>query len=232
MAKNLIIKGGIYHPFDETSEALADLLAPLGIESEITLDIEGALADLSGYDLVTMNCLRWRMIQHEKYIPFRDEWAMELSETARQSLKNHVQGGGGLLGLHTASICFDTWPEWRDLLGAMWQWGKSHHPEIGDINVSVDPDAHVLVNGLEDFELFDEIYHHLDAAPGAVPMLSAEAEEGPQPLLFAHEAGQGRSVYSSLGHDAVSMRHPTHSRLLQRAACWALGGSDDEVRAL
>ena len=79
MARNLIISGGIYHPFDETSVMLAELLESVGITSTITEDIEGALATLDQYDLVTLNCIRWRMIQHEKYIPFRDQWAMELS---------------------------------------------------------------------------------------------------------------------------------------------------------
>jgi hypothetical protein len=85
MARNLIISGGIYHPFDETSAALAGLLEPHGIESTITEDIEGGLATLKDYDLVTLNCIRWRMIQNEKYVPFRDEWAMELSQTGRDA---------------------------------------------------------------------------------------------------------------------------------------------------
>ena len=89
-----------------------------------------------------------------------------------------------------------------------------------------------MVRGLEALGYAAGAGPDLDPAPGAVPMLSAEADEGPQSLMFAYEAGQGRSVYSSLGHDAASMRHPTHSRLLQRAACWALGGSDDDVRSL
>ena len=111
-------------------------------------------------------------------------------------------------------------------------WILKNHPEISDIEVGVDPTAHVIVDGLQSFALHDEIYHHLAPANGATGMLSAEAEEGPQTLMWAHAFGDGRSVYSSLGHDAASMQQETHRRLLQRSACWALGGDDAKVRAL
>jgi len=231
MAKNLIISGGIYHPFDETSAALAALMAPLGVQSTITEDIEGALQSLDEYDLVTLNCIRWRMIQNDKYIPFRDEWAMELSETGRQSLHDHVHKGGGLLGMHTASICFDTWPEWKDLLGVMWHWNRSFHPEIADINVEIADGAHPIVKGLQGFELFDEIYHHLAPADDAPGLLFAKADEGRQPLMWARDVGKGRVVYDSLGHDASSIAHPTHARILQRSVLWALG-RDAEIGAI
>jgi type 1 glutamine amidotransferase len=231
MTRNLIISGGIYHPFDETSMALAALMDPLGVQSTISEDIEGALQNLDDYDLVTMNCIRWRMIQNEKYVPFRDEWAMELSDAGRTALHDHVHKGGGLLGMHTASICFDTWPEWKDLLGVMWQWGRSHHPEISDITVDVAPDAHPIVAGIEGFELFDEIYHHLAPADAAPGLMFAEADEGRQPLMWARDIGKGRVVYDSLGHDAASITHPTHQRILQRSVLWALG-RDSELEAI
>jgi len=231
MAEHLIISGGIYHPFDETSAALAGLLEGHGIRCTITEDIEGALASLGDYDLVTLNCIRWRMIQHEKYIPFRDEWAMELSQVGRDALTAHVQGGGGLLGLHTASICFDTWPEWKQLLGVAWQWGSSHHPDISDIKVEVNAAAHPIVDGIDDFEVHDEIYHHLAPADDAPGLLFAEADEGRQPLMWARQVGAGRVVYDSLGHDAAAMFQPTHARILQRAALWSLG-RDTELEAI
>ena len=235
MTRNLIISGGIYHPFIETSAALAALMEPLGIQSTITEDIEGALQSLHDYDLVTLNCIRWRMIQNDKYIPFRDEWAMELSQSGRDALLSHVHSGGGLLGMHTASICFDTWPEWKDLLGVMWDWDHSFHPEISDIKVDVADGAHPIVNGMQGFDLFDEIYHHLaattadeDEAPG---LLFAEADEGRQPLMWARDVGKGRVVYDSLGHDTGSITHPTHSRFIQRSALWALC-RDAEMEAI
>jgi hypothetical protein len=84
---------------------LAGSLQPLGVESEVFDDVERALEELAadGSALLTVNALRWRMAG-EKYDPYRKEWFFELSDSGRQALTQHVAAGGGVLGLHTASI--------------------------------------------------------------------------------------------------------------------------------
>ena len=44
---HLILAGGIFHDFAASSEALATILAPLGIESRIEWDLEAGLAALA-----------------------------------------------------------------------------------------------------------------------------------------------------------------------------------------
>ena len=70
MKKNLIFTGGIFHPFDETSETLSNIINNFGYKSEITIDIEEGIKNINEYDLITFNALRWRMLNHEKYIPY------------------------------------------------------------------------------------------------------------------------------------------------------------------
>ena len=80
MTRNLILCGGIFHEFHASSDELARVLSPLGIESVVEDDIEAGLAALAegSFELLTVNALRWQM-QGEKYDPYRDEWAMTLS---------------------------------------------------------------------------------------------------------------------------------------------------------
>lgn len=69
----LILTGGIFHDFEASAQALAAVLAPLGITSRIEPDMEVGLGSLvdSPVDLVTVNALRWEMIG-EKYDPYRE----------------------------------------------------------------------------------------------------------------------------------------------------------------
>ena len=226
---NLIITGGINHPFDVSAAALARVLGAVGIESSITEDVDAGLVAVGRreYSLVTIYTLRWRMLDDEKYAPFRDRWAYTIDAAGRSAIEQHVHGGGALLGLHTASLCFDTWPGWRDLLGAAWRWGRSFHPPLASLTVRPDTATHPITLGLPAFDLIDEIYHYLDTSADAQPLLWA----GDQPVAWAREAA-GRVVYDALGHDAASLEQSDHARFLQRAALWALRRPDIDVAAV
>jgi uncharacterized protein len=232
MLRNLILTGGIGHPFDDAAPALRDVLAEAGIASEITTDIEGGIAALGdgGFALVTVYALRWRMEGSEKYAPHRPAWAFSLSLAARQSLIGHVDSGGGLLGIHTASICFDDWPQWRDLLGGTWQWGRSFHPALGPVDVRKTAVRHVVTEGVSDFRLArDEVYGELAISRDVAPLLVASAVPDPAgdpkawwPVFWVRQVGLGRVVYDALGHDRKSLEHPDHRRLIKQSALWAV----------
>jgi type 1 glutamine amidotransferase len=224
MPRNLIIMGGIFHPFEASSAALAALFEEEGIHSDVVIDMDGGLQSLPGgpYAMVTINALRWSMMTADKYEPYRAEWAYRIPAASREALSGFVAGGGGLLGLHTASICFDDWPGWRSLLGGQWVWGKSHHPPPGALTARPTHARHEVSAGVEAFTVIDEIYHSLALEPGVVPLMEADAGDGPQPITWAREVGRGRVVYDALGHDAASLEVPGHARLVRQAARWLL----------
>ena len=234
MRRNLILHGGIYHPFAEGAAELAALLEACGIRSALETDVEAAFVRLAGgeVDMLTVYALRWRMLDHEKYAPFRAEYAISVSAAGRAALEGWVTGGGAVLALHTASICFDDWPGWGEVLGARWRWGQSFHPPVQPVCVHVEDEAHPICAGLRDFELEDEVFHDLEHTDALHPLLSARV--GPQapvqPMLWARRHGKGRVVYDALGHTASSLQHPLHRQVLQQAARW-LGTTAEDPSA-
>ncbi|WP_169943889.1 ThuA domain-containing protein [Microbispora sp. H11081] len=232
MPRNLILSGGVAHDFPATSAALAGVLAEIGVESEITEDVAGALAEPPRAGLVTVNAFRWRM-DGDDFADERDRWRFETPDSVRQALLAHLAGGGGLLAVHTASLCFDDWPEWAGILGGAWRWGESYHPPIGPARVRLGA-GHPVVDGLDgfevtdfevtdfevtDFEVIDEVYSDLDVLPDVKPL----AYSDDQPLLWARTVAGGRVVYDALGHDTRSYENPVRRTLLRRAARWLLG---------
>lgn len=228
MARAVIVSGGVAHDFPSSSAELVVLLAEAGVTAEVTQDADAALAGLAATagrpdaPLVVLNLLRWRMTNVERYLDQRERWGLSLSAGARAGLEAHVRSGGGLLALHGASICFDDWPQWRALLGGVWVWGRSGHPPLGPMAVTVHADRHPLVAGLADFELEDEAYGFLDTEPDVVPLLTSPHGGADHPLAWARAVGDGRVVYDALGHHAPSLRHPAHRELLLRAVRWLL----------
>lgn len=233
MAINVIVSGGVAHPFEATSAQLQDLLGEAGVTSTITDDVDAALAALpqTRPDLVTLNMLRWRM-DVERYSHLRDEYAISLSEGARAGLSGYVREGGALLALHGATICFDDWDEWQDILGAAWDWDTSFHPPVDRIEVEVVDREHELVAGLETFVVVDEAYGFLSQEPDLRPLLATSHSGRSHPLLWERDVGRGRVVYDALGHDERSFAHPTHREILRRAARFLVeGGGPDAVQS-
>src|SRR3954468_20921484 len=105
MARNLILSGGVSHDFEATSQRLAEILAEVGVDSEITEDLDEALSEQTDVDLVTINAMRWTMA--DGHFPSqRQRWEYHLPADARAVLLDHLERGGGLLAMHAASICF------------------------------------------------------------------------------------------------------------------------------
>ena len=225
MTRNLVLSGGPGHPFDATTPRLVRTLSDAGIASTVFDDIESGLAVLARepHALLTVHCLRWTMVQSPKYAPLRESWAFSLSEPARAAILAHLARGGGLLGLHTAAIAFDTWPAWRDCLGAAWRWGTSNHKPLGTVDVSVDVSDHPVTRGVEAFSCEDEAYADMDVARSAVVLAHARArlDEHAHPAVFVQDgAFSGRTAYISIGHGASTFDHPAYQRLVRQAAVW------------
>jgi hypothetical protein len=233
--QHILITGGIYHDFEASSRVLAREFRELDFETVVFDDPEAAIAALAASprcDLLTINSLRFTMRQHEKYAPLREQWAFELSAAGRTALEGYVRNGGALLGLHTASICFDGWEEWPKILGASWTWGSSFHAPAGEVEVEclelVDP----ITAGLPRFEVFDEVYRNLDIGADSRPLLQARmrGEQEYHPVLWTHRYGAGRVVYDALGHGPESVGEATHREVLGRAARWLVGMPQASVR--
>lgn len=241
MPQAAIYTGGIAHPFAQSAPALANILENAGFTARISFELDEVLGWLKAdpHALFVVYALRFSMTQHEKYQPDRARWSLAMPESARNAITRHVSDGAGLLGVHTASICFDDWQEWQDVLGGAWRWGKSWHPAVGPVNVKLSP-YHFLTRGLSDFSLTDEVYSDLDLAPGIDIAGHSEAQQedssarptGSQPALWTQQYGGGRVVCDLLGHDSTALRHPVHRRILQRSALWASGRPQHIVEAV
>jgi type 1 glutamine amidotransferase len=228
--RHFLISGGIYHDFEASSALLAREFRDLDFDTIVFDEPETAMAALAaspGCDLLTINALRFTMQQHEKYAPLRAQWAFELSASGRAALAAYVRNGGALLGLHTASICFDGWDEWLRILGVSWIWGSSFHAPAGIVEVDCAESSDPITVGLPHFEVFDEVYRNLEISVDSRPLLRARmrGETEYHPVLWAHRYGAGRVIYDALGHGPESVGEATHLEILRRAARWLIGES-------
>ncbi len=228
--RQLIITGGWAHPFERTTPFLAEVFRTAGFDSVVAddLDVAASLLATNQFDLVTVYAC-WFGMSHSRYDAVRSEWARTSSPALRGGIASHLDAGRGILGMHTASICFDDWAEWPAIVGGNWNWERSWHPLPGEMLVEPTGD-HPILSGIRPFSVVDERYTNLEVSPD-VNVIAWSVAADRQAAMWIHTVGAGRVVYDALGHDERSLGHADHAVVLRRCALWAAGASDVEVTA-
>jgi type 1 glutamine amidotransferase len=201
-----------WHRFEETTARLVEILARAGIRADVAADVDASLADLARPDLLVVNA--------------GDPWRggePGAPAAAVDNLSSALDGGIGVLAVHSAISSLRDYDVWRPAVGGDWIVGTSGHPPIGTADVSIEPVAHPITAGLADFSLVDERYTGLAVDPDVVGLVSHRHAGVAHPLLWAREYGRSRIVYDALGHDTRSYDSQVHRELIRRAALWALG---------
>lgn len=137
-----------------------------------------------------------------------------------------VRGGGTFVGVHSAS---DTWhavPEYLDLLGGEF----IGHPPETTAAVVVDDPGHAATRALPPTHaLFEEFYFLGRVNRGASRMLlSLRARPEPPhdagffPLAWEKRYGEGRVLYTALGHREDVWRSPWFRAHMSGIVQWAV----------
>jgi type 1 glutamine amidotransferase len=201
-----------WHPFAQTSAALADVLQQEGMEVSIPEDVDRAFTTLDDTDLLVIN------------IGEPDHDDARADAAVREGLLRYLGRGAPLLSMHVSSTSLRAVREWEEITGGIWVRGTTMHPEFGRAEIVVHPDRHPIVAGLHDFELDDERYTFLRVAQDVEPLLGHVHDGAEHPLLWAKTYNDARVVYDALGHDTRSYESEEHRTVLRRAARWLLSG--------
>ena len=214
MTDTLIISGAgdyadSWHPFAETSARLAELIGSLGHRVEVSETVEESLCALDDQRLVVINI-------GNPASPRPTSTMIEIQE----ALLAHLDGGGGLLGMHVSATSFTTMPRWPEILGGHWVRGTTMHPPLDLARIRLHAGVHPVAGDDAELEVLDERYSYLDVRDDVVVLGDHEHDGLIHPMIWAREHGAGRVVYDGLGHDSRSYDSPAHRDLLRRAVSW------------
>ena len=212
----LLVSGGgrfgdPWHPFGDTSAALASVLRERGYAVTVSEDADAALAALRTDALPSLLVLNigW-------YGPDR------FAEPATRGLVAALQDGLPTLLVHSTLTAFPDWPLWHDIAGGGWTQGSSYHPDYGPAVATPDP-RHPVSAGLGELEIVDERYTQLWVDDPASVFLRHEEEGRLHPLGWTRSWGASPILADALGHDADAYRAVDRVVLLQRELDWLAG---------
>lgn len=224
MARAIIAAGGWAHPGDDIVEAVQTLIKPHGF-AEVDVVRDGASfiqALQQSCDLLAVGSCWFSMGDARYTDDQRAEYAVEMTPALAQSLGQARDDGCALFALHTAVICFDGLPVWREWLGGAWNWQTSFHPPPAEMDV--EPVAHEALS-FEPFVVSDELYQGLDVDDAVTVVAQSGAGH---PLAWLQETEHGRSTVNLLGHDHRSLSNEHHRALNEQLLAWVLDTRGEE----
>jgi hypothetical protein len=165
-----------------------------------------------------------------------------LSAEQEQAFQGWLQAGGGWLGIHAAGDDSHlAWQWYRDnLIGATF---TAHilGPQFQRATVVLENNLHPVLQGLPDIWEHEEEWYSWQRSPRAegftilatldedsyTPVQKFMGKErdlrmGDHPVVWSNCIGEGRSVYTAMGHKAEAFEQPQFRQLLDNALTWLI----------
>ena len=131
-----------------------------------------------------------------------------------KALLDFVEGGKGLVALHSAAEMFSGSERYVSLIGAQ---GKA---DAGaEFTADIVQPAHPALEGVKPFATWDEAitFTRQNQADRTVLM-----QRGGAPWTWVRTQGKGRVFYTGYGHDERTWSNPGFHTLVERAIVWAV----------
>ena len=170
-----------------------------------------------------------------------------LNEAQERVFQSWLQGGGGWLGIHSAGDDSHlAWQWYRDnLIGATFT-AHPMNPQFQRATVVLENHDHRVLRGLPDIWQHEEEWYSWEKSPRAEgftilatldedsysPVQKFMGKErdlhmGDHPVVWTNCIGEGRSVYTAMGHKAEAFEQSQVVLLIENALTWLIKASGE-----
>jgi putative membrane-bound dehydrogenase-like protein len=146
-----------------------------------------------------------------------------LSPSQESAMKEFVEGGKGLIPIHSATGCFKNSDWYIKTVGGQFESHKTGTFK----NVVVKPD-HSVMKGIGDFTTWDETYIHKNLNPDKIVLGERVEGDHHEPYTWVRNQGKGRVFYTAYGHEDNTWTNLGFLDLVRNGVLWAMG---DKVQA-
>ncbi|MCC6988003.1 MAG: ThuA domain-containing protein, partial [Acidobacteria bacterium] len=143
---------------------------------------------------------------------------MQITPEQEQALVSFVEGGKGLIAIHSASYMFIKSERYIPMVG-----GQFLRHGTGEFAAEIVQPNHPVMQGLQPFTTWDETYVHTRHNPTDRTVLMERVDgEGREPYTWVRNQGKGRVFYTAFGHDNRTWSNAGFQRLVANGIAWAV----------
>lgn len=146
----------------------------------------------------------------------------ELLPAQELALKEFVEGGKGLVPIHSAAGCFGNSEWYVKTIGGQF---ASH--KMGTFKNVVLKADHPVMKGVTAFETWDETYVHKNINPDILVLGERIEGDHHEPYTWVRTQGKGRVFYTAYGHEDKTWTNQGFLDLVRNGILWAVG---DQVK--
>ncbi len=140
----------------------------------------------------------------------------DLTDEQAKGLLGGICGGKGFIGVHSAADSFKQTAGYIEMVGGKFLTHPAPRPFIFNVRNHVHP----VMAGVTDFEMTEELY--LMETNGHFELLMSTWYKGfERPITWVKPYGQGRVLYTALGHGKEQTENPNFQRIIVNGVHWA-----------
>ncbi|NND68624.1 MAG: ThuA domain-containing protein [Halioglobus sp.] len=202
------------------------------------------IAEANGWDIyLTANAATHNAADLAKFrvVVWNNVSGDVLTEQQRADFKAYLESGGGWVGIHASGgDPFYKWDWYVDTLVGAQFVGHTMDPQFQDADVLVaEPITDVTSHLTSPWNIAQEEWYAFDSNvrdKGYEVLLTMDPNsyitigenifgrdnmDGEHPIAWRHSVGDGRALYSAIGHQGVTYDIPEFQQLISNAIVWA-----------
>lgn len=199
----LVSEGAIHPPLDGRLALRQTLQRSSAIQVFHCRRLEQLPVDLSGVAAVVLYIHR-----------------QQVDDAVLNRLLEYVAGGGGVLGVHSATASFKASLPYFELMGGRF----IGHGKVQQLQFRLLRED--LFGGIGVFSVRDELYHH-EFQPNVEVHWLASAGGEETPAVWTRCYASGRVCYLLPGHLGSSLRHPAVQEIIRRGLDWVMASAEE-----
>jgi type 1 glutamine amidotransferase len=165
---------------------------------------------------------------YDAYI-FYDMWD-EISMEEKQAYIEITEMGKPLLFLHHSIVSYQSWPEFKEIVGGRYYTKNNDNPDIVlsgykhdlDLEIEILDKSHPIVQDLDKFTIHDEGYSALKLTQNIHPLLGTKNKDCHEILGWTNKYNNSEIVYFMLGHDKKAYENEHFRMLLSNSLSWLI----------
>lgn len=154
-----------------------------------------------------------------------------ISPQQKQAYLQLLQKGKAMIFLHHSLVSYQHWDEFQRIIGGRYYEKatlvngdtlRSTYQHDVIIPVKIENRQHPVTRGLQDFDIYDEVYGGFGTQPGIQPLLSTTHPGSSRYIAWINPYERTDVLFIQLGHGPEAFGNRNYRQLLRQGIEWSV----------